>query len=42
MAEAGIPIFVVSSYATDYLLVREADLSSAIGALEDTGHRVDT
>lgn len=42
LAEAGIPIFVVSSYATDYLLVREADLSSAIGALEDSGHRVDT
>lgn len=42
LAGAAIPIFVVSSHATDYLLVREADLSRAVGALEASGHRVDT
>lgn len=41
LAEADIPIFVVSSYSTDYLLVREADLTRAVRALEDSGHQVD-
>jgi hypothetical protein len=41
LAGADIPIFVVSSYSTDYLLVREADLTRAVSALEDSGHQVD-
>lgn len=40
LAEAGVPIFVVSTYETDWLLVREGHLDDAITALEDAGHRV--
>ncbi len=41
LAEAGLPIFVVSTFDTDHLLVREEDLDGAIRALEATGHRVE-
>jgi hypothetical protein len=40
LAEAGISLFVVSTYDTDYLLVREEDFSSAQRVLEEAGHRV--
>jgi hypothetical protein len=40
LAQAGIPIFAVSTYDTDYVLVREADLPRARAALEAAGHRV--
>lgn len=42
LASAGISIFAVSTYETDYLLVKEADLPAAIGALEGAGHRIST
>jgi len=38
LAEAGIPIFAVSTFDTDYLLIREADLESSKWALEKAGH----
>jgi hypothetical protein len=40
LADASIPIFAVSTFATDYLLVRERDLARAARALESAGHCV--
>ena len=40
LAEAEIPIFVVSTFDTDYLLVRSVDLERACGVLEEAGHRI--
>jgi hypothetical protein len=33
LAAAGVPLFVISTFETDYLLVRTADLSRAVEAL---------
>jgi len=33
LAEAGIPVFAVSTYDTDYILVREADAGRAAEAM---------
>ena len=33
LAAAGVPVFVLSTYDTDYLLVREAHLERAIDVL---------
>jgi hypothetical protein len=41
LAEAGIPIFVISTYETDYLLVQEAKLEDAIDALRAAGYGVE-
>jgi hypothetical protein len=41
LAEAAIPIFVVSTFDTDYLLVPESGLGAAIRALRVAGHEVD-
>lgn len=40
LAEAKISIFALSSYDTDYLLLRQTDLDRAIAALERAGHSV--
>ncbi len=40
LAQAGVPIFVVSTYDTDYLLVQETDLDTAVTALTAAGHSV--
>ena len=40
LADAGIPIFAVSTYDTDILLVRSADLEAAVDRLEVAGHRI--
>jgi hypothetical protein len=40
LAEAAVPIFVVSTFDTDYVLVRTAHLDRAVGALEAVGHSV--
>ncbi len=34
LAEAGISVFVISTYETDYVLVRQGNLEKAIRALE--------
>ena len=34
LARAGVPVFALSTFDTDYLLVKNADLSHAIAALE--------
>lgn len=40
LAAAGISVFAVSTYDTDYVLVRAADLDRASAALRSAGHRV--
>jgi len=40
LAAAKISVFAISTYDTDYILVKEYDLSSAIAALEKAGHTV--
>ena len=39
LAEAQVPIFVISTYDTDYILIREAQKIEAIRVLEAGGHR---
>ncbi len=38
LAEAGVSIFVISTYATDYVLVRDDQLESARSVLKERGH----
>ena len=38
LADAGVGIFAISTYDTDYVLVRESSLDSAVAALTDFGH----
>ncbi len=40
LAEAGIPIFALSTFDTDYLLVKAERLEAAAGALRGAGHRI--
>ena len=40
LADAGISIFAISTYDTDYVLVHEPDLGAAIVALIAAGHTV--
>ena len=40
LASADVPIFVISTYDTDYLLVPEGRLTNAIHALRHAGHSV--
>lgn len=41
LAEAGVSIFAVNSYETEYVLVQEPDLERAREALEQVGHLLD-
>ena len=40
LALAGISIFALSTYETDYILVKEADLEDALSLLGSAGHNV--
>jgi hypothetical protein len=40
LAEAGIPIFAVSTYDTDYLLVKATDLPRTLEVLKQAGHSI--
>ena len=40
LASAGIGIFAVSTYNTDYILVKEENRQKAIAALRDAGYEV--
>jgi hypothetical protein len=40
LAAAGISIFAVSTYDTDYLLVRDRELDRAVRALREAGHNI--
>lgn len=41
LAEEEIPIFLISTFETDYLLIREPDLPRSVEALTSAGHSVD-
>jgi hypothetical protein len=40
LAEAGVSIFAISTYETDYVLVKEQSVESAIRTLSTAGHIV--
>ena len=40
LAAAGVPVFVLSTFDTDWLLLREEHLAFAITALEEADHTV--
>lgn len=40
LAEANVGIFAISTFDTDYLLVKEDDLDRAIEALRSFGHHL--
>lgn len=40
LAEAGVPLFAISTFETDYTLVPGEGLEPAVEALEAAGHRV--
>jgi hypothetical protein len=39
LADAGISVFAISTFDTDYVLVKTERLSAALAALERAGHR---
>jgi len=41
LADAGVSIFAISTYDTDYVLVRAPQLDEAIAALESAGYGVE-
>jgi len=41
LATEGVSIFVVSTFDTDYILVRTPDLERAVAALRSAGHEID-
>jgi len=41
IAGAGVPVFAISTFDTDYLLVPRHGLEAAAGAIETAGHRVE-
>lgn len=41
LAEEGISVFVISSYSTDHILVKEKDLDKAIKKLEKLGYQIE-
>ena len=40
LAENGIGIFAVSTYNTDYILVKKENFARALAALEEAGHEI--
>ncbi len=40
LAQAGIPIFAISTFDTDYVLVKEELAASSLKALQDAGHEL--
>lgn len=40
LRDAGISVFVFSTFDTDYLLVGEDKLADAVSSLEEAGHRI--
>jgi uncharacterized protein len=41
LADDEVPIFILSTFETDYLLVRETDFPRAVESLRSVGHSVD-
>lgn len=42
LAQAGLGIFAISTYDTDYVLVKARDLPAAVEALRRAGHKVNS
>jgi hypothetical protein len=42
LALAGIPVFVTSTFNTDYLFVKQERLEQALEALRQAGHEIDS
>jgi hypothetical protein len=42
LAQANVGIFAISTYDTDYVLIKESNLSRAITTLRDAGHTLHT
>jgi hypothetical protein len=42
LAQAGLSIFAISTYDTDYVLVKARDLPAALDALRRAGHKVNS
>lgn len=40
LARAGISLFAISTYDTDYILVKKADAAAAIAAWQAEGHEI--
>lgn len=40
LAAADVPIFAISAYSTDHVLVKRADVATAVGKLEELGCEV--
>lgn len=40
LAQAGVSIFAVSTFNTDYVLVKQSQLDQAVRALEQAGHEL--
>ena len=40
LADAGISIYVISTYDTDYFLIQEQNLEKTISVLSDIGHNI--
>ena len=40
LQEAGVSVFVLSTYDTDYILVKEGQLARAVEALSAVGHMI--
>jgi hypothetical protein len=38
LADVGLSVFVMSTYDTDYFLVRQQDVDQTVGVLKDAGH----
>ena len=36
----NIPLFIISTYDTDYILIKQKDLNKGIKALEEKGHKI--
>ncbi|RPJ42412.1 MAG: ACT domain-containing protein, partial [Chloroflexi bacterium] len=41
LAQVGISLFAVSTFDTDYILVKDGDLIRSIRALKEAGYQVD-
>jgi hypothetical protein len=42
LAKAGIPVFVTSTYGTDYLFMKQERLEQALEVLRKAGHEIDS
>jgi hypothetical protein len=40
LAAAGVPIFAMSTFDTDHILVKQVDVERAVVALREAGHEV--